>query len=366
VGTGSTKLSKMLPKMLTAEQISIQTAEHWSALSIEELLKMRICDFKLKLEDSSLKLWVDDFFEELKIKELPLKPKLYLGDEWFSPEGVVAIAIPFFLAHPRLIEIEKQFMLEAEGDARDYFLRLLRHEAGHCFEHAFRFSGRKKWQDIFGSPNAEYHPETYRPRPYSKSFVKNLKNWYAQSHPDEDFSETFAVWLDPNSDWRNVYQDWPLAYKKLDYIDQLVIEARTKKGKIYGGEYLISNANKLTSTLETYYKKKRREQAADYPDFYDGDLKKIFLVPSDKDHKKLPKAYAFMRRHRRMILENVNTWTGEHIYVIETLIKKLTARCHDLDLRVHLDETNSLVKVSTYLCTLVSNYLFTGKFRRKI
>ena len=43
----------------------------------------------------------------------------------------------------------------------------------------------------------------YHPQPFSRSYVVNLDDWYAQSHPDEDFAETFAVWLTPGLDWRD-------------------------------------------------------------------------------------------------------------------------------------------------------------------
>ena len=39
----------------------------------------------------------------------------YLSDEWFTPDGATAIAIPFYLAHPRLAKLEEAQMLEIEG-----------------------------------------------------------------------------------------------------------------------------------------------------------------------------------------------------------------------------------------------------------
>ena len=119
----------------------------------------------------------------------------YLGDEWFSPAGSPAIAIPFYLAHPRLKTLEMHQMLQVEGGTPEWCQQLLRHESGHAIDHAYRFSSRDDWHAVFGSPETEYSPETYQPRPYSKGFVRNLPNWYAQAHPDEDFAETFAVWL---------------------------------------------------------------------------------------------------------------------------------------------------------------------------
>src|SRR5260370_25656418 len=92
-------------------------------------------------------------------------------------------------------------------------------------DHAYGISSRRQWQKVFGSPETEYSPDTYRPRPYSKSFVRHLPNWYAQAHPDEDFAETFAVWLaTPPDQWRQRYRGWK-ALEKLDYVDTLIHEA---------------------------------------------------------------------------------------------------------------------------------------------
>ena len=84
-----------------------------------------------------------------------------------------------------------------------------------------------EWVEVFGNRDVEYQPETYRPRPYSKSFVRHLPNWYAQAHPDEDFAETFAVWLAlPVEEWRSQYRGWK-ALKKLEYVDAMMGYARS-------------------------------------------------------------------------------------------------------------------------------------------
>ena len=179
----------------------------WVALKDEELLNVRICDLGVRIEGSELEKRVREFQEELAARGVTFRPECYLGDEWFSPEGVPAIAIPFYLAHPRLKSLEMHQMLEVEGGTAESCQMLLRHECGHAIDHAYRFSSRKDWRGIFGSPDAEYTPETYKPHPYSRGFVRHLPNWYAQSHPDEDFAETFAVWLGATpDDWRQRYR----------------------------------------------------------------------------------------------------------------------------------------------------------------
>ena len=117
-------------------------------------------------------------------------------------------------------------MLEVEGGTPSWCMKILRHEAGHAIDNAYKLRQRLRRQQIFG-PSYMQYPAHYQPKPYSKSFVLHLDSWYAQSHPDEDFAETFATWLKPDSDWRTRYADWP-AIKKLEYMDSLMQEIAGK------------------------------------------------------------------------------------------------------------------------------------------
>src|ERR1043165_3816697 len=174
-------------------------------MSDDELLKMRICDLKVQIAGSELEARIARFHRELGEKGIVLKPLCYLGDEWFCAEGAANIAIPFYLAHPRLKRLEEKMMMEVEGGTEAWCMRLLRHEMGHVMNHAYLLAKDKEWQKIFGPPSLEYS-ESFRARPYSKRFVRHLEGWYAQSHPEEDFSETLAIWLTPEVDWRSQYR----------------------------------------------------------------------------------------------------------------------------------------------------------------
>lgn len=176
----------------------------------------------LKLEGTFVHQRIKRLFSELDAAGFRyFKPECYLGDEWFCPDGVVAISIPFYLADPRLIEIERRAMGTAEGENLRDFMQYIRHEAGHCFDHAYKIRQRRDFRTVFGDSKRKYHPEHYLADPKSKDFVINLPENYAQAHPDEDFAETFAVWLDPGSNWANTYRSWPNALAKLNYVDDL-------------------------------------------------------------------------------------------------------------------------------------------------
>jgi hypothetical protein len=333
----------------------------WVSLRDDELLEVRIRDLALRIEGSELEPCIAKLYAELEGRGIRVRPQCYLGDEWFSPNGVPAIAIPFYLAHPRLKALELRQMMEVEGGTPEWCARLLRHECGHALDHAYRFSSRRRWRATFGSPDVDYEPERYRPRPYSKGFVRHLPNWYAQAHPDEDFAETFAVWLgsEPAS-WRERYRGWK-ALEKLEYVDELMRVSARKPAVVTGGR-LRSEASKMRSTLARYYASRRKLWAQDQPGFYDADLRRIFR-DSPVGGGTAP---AFMRWKREAIVAAVVRWTGQRKYVVDELAGKLAQRCAELKLYAPQDEVALALDVGAYLASLVTNHLYTGRFKRSV
>ena len=322
----------------------------------EELLRTRICDLKLQIRGTELESRIEKFHAELAAKGISFKPICYLGDEWFCPEGSATIAIPFYLAHPRLKRLEAKMMMEVEGDTEAWCLRLLRHEMGHVLNHAFLLWKDKRWQKLFGSPSLEYS-ESFRARPYSKRFVRHLDGYYAQSHPEEDFAETIAIWLTPDLDWRQQYRDWK-ALEKLEYVDKLMHELAGKPPLVFS-KSKISDASRLRSRLEAHYKRRRRTYAQEFPDFFDADLKRLFSEASESPSSE--RAAVFLRRTNKLILNAVSTWTGEPKFTISRLLRALTERCADLDLRLKAESAG--VEITAYLATLAAHYRLTGKFK---
>lgn len=336
--------------------------EHsWAALPDEELLKLRICDLSVRIEASELEPRVSELYQELETRELPLKPACYLSDEWFSPEGSPMIAIPFYLADPRLKALELHQMLEVEGGTPEWCQQLLRHECGHAYDHAYLFSAREKWAEVFGDPEAEYMPETYRPRPYSKSYVRHLPNWYAQAHPHEDFAETFAVWLtSPREEWRTYYKGWK-ALDKLEYIDGLMREPLEMKPAVTK-ERRVWDASRSRRTLGKYYAWKRKLFAEDFPDVYDADLRAIFTRADAGEDG----AAQVMRKLQRPLIASLVRWTGQRKYTVDMLVNDLIARARDLELPAPQDHTKVMMELAAYLSALVTNHLHTGRFKRSV
>ena len=226
-------------------------SSNWPDLSDDELLDLRLSDLPLSLKGTAVESRIDQLKRELAARGLNFPLHFYLSDEWFTPDGQVSMAVPFYLAHPRLERLEKAQMLAVEGGEHEWGMRILRHEAGHVIDNAYKLRLRKERRRLFGSSSMPY-PEVYAPRPYSKSFVLHLDPWYAQSHPDEDFAETFAVWLTPESNWKTRYAGWP-AIKKLEYMDTLM---QSLVGKAALRDYwrqALERVPDLTFTLKAVY-----------------------------------------------------------------------------------------------------------------
>jgi hypothetical protein len=241
-------------------------------------------------------------------------------------------------------------------------MRLVRHEAGHAYSYAYGLHRARKWRETFGLASTE-DTDFYRPRPYSRSYVVNLDDWYAQSHPHEDFAETFAVWLAPDSDWRAKYAGWK-ALEKLEYVDALM---RSIAGKppTHQPEYRVSELDCLGVKLKTYYAEKRKLYEDSYPDFYDQDLRALFAAGPDAAGR--VKASAWLRKRRRVLMSTVCRWTNERKYRVNELLTRLIARCRELDVYAASEGAagaDQERETGAYVATLVSTHRFTGKFKR--
>ncbi|MEY2480580.1 MAG: hypothetical protein QOI04_1507 [Verrucomicrobiota bacterium] len=329
----------------------------WASLSDPELLERRISKLGLKLGGTTLEPLIKQLCDELSAKGLVFHPPCHIGDEWFVPIGIPAIFIPFFLAHNRLRGLERSMMLEVEGETPEWFMKLMRHEAAHAYSYAYQLQQQKKWQQTFGQTSDEETPNTYRPRPFSRSYVVHLDDWYAQSHPDEDFAETFAIWLTPELDWHKRYAGWKVALKKLEYVDELM-KSLAGKPPTFSPKYRAAEYNCLNVKLKTYYARKRKLYEDTYPDFYDVDLRQLFGASTGI------KASSYLRQRKRRLMNSVCQWTNEKKFRVNKLLNRLIDRCDQLELHVLNDDPQQDFRVASFITTLVMNYLFTGKFKR--
>ncbi|MGH9889340.1 MAG: putative zinc-binding metallopeptidase [bacterium] len=317
-----------------------------------------MCDLGLTLEGSGLEPRLREMEGELLARGLAFRPHFWLSDEWFCPDGVPGIAIPFYLGHPRLMRLEQSQMLEVEGGTRDWCLKILRHEAGHAIENAYRLRLRKTRRELFGR-SSEPYPEYYLPKPYSKSYVIHLDAWYAQSHPDEDFAETFAVWLNPDSRWPERYAGWP-ALRKIEYVDEVMARLRGRPAPVDNKDE-VEPVSRIEKTLRAHYEERRRVYGLDHPDFYDRDLNRLFGPGSA--HPQRPRAAAFVGRIRREVRRRVAHWTGTYQYTIDQVLKDIIKRCGEMDLRLVRPEDETKLEFIILLTVQTMNYLSSGRHR---
>jgi hypothetical protein len=330
-----------------------------SALGDDELLKLRFCDLGVGIKGTWLEECVHQLYAELEAKGIAFRPQCYLADEWLTPDNEPVVGIAFYLAHPRLQDLERRMMHEVEGGDKASCMKLLRHETGHAINYAYRLYGKKRWKGLFGRFFEEY-PDRYKYHPYSRSFVIHLDDWYAQYHPDEDFAETFAVWLAPDSNWKMRYAGWK-ALEKLEYVDTLLATIGQRPPRQLTGKKHW-NISTLKTTLKTHYKRKTEFYAEYSPDFHDLHLSRIF---SDGLAHPGRAASRVLAHYRKDILDNVAFWTGERKYIIDRLLKNLIKRCGELHLSAGADDARATMMIATYITTLIMNYIYTGRFKRK-
>ena len=330
----------------------------WVSWPDEKLLDVRMCDLGVAIEDTPLKRRIAEVNQELNERGIHFRPHYWLSDDWFTPDGIPGVAIPFYLAHPRLARLELNQMLEVEGGTKAWCLRILRHEIGHAIDNAYRLQRRRRRQRLFGKSTTAY-PEYYTPKPYSKSFVIHLDPWYAQSHPDEDFAETFAVWLTPHSMWRKRYSDWP-AIKKLEYMDELMHEV-TGKPQLETTTQVVEPLGCIRKTLRRHYVRKRKHYGLNYPNFYDRDLRRLFSDAPDYTQNML--AAKFLTRSRRDVRRLVGSWTAAYQYTIDQVLEDMIARCKELNLRLTTSEERAKLDFTVLLTVQTMNYLHGGRHR---
>jgi hypothetical protein len=331
----------------------------WASLPDEQLLKVRLKNLHVRVEGTWLEDCVAGLHNELSERGLVVRPHTWISAEWFSPDDTLGIAIPFYLAHPRLMRLEKKMILDVEGGTWSECMAILRHEAGHVVQHAYRLHRRRRWQQLFG-PSSQRYPRYYRPNPASRNFVQHLRLWYAQSHPDEDFAETFAVWLRPRSQWRTRYIGWP-ALDKLEYVDELMAEIAGVR-PLLTGKIRVEPLSSLTETLAEHYKKKQALYALDAPKTYDRDLYRLFSA--DPKHRRSQSAASFIRRHRAGVREQVAKWTGEYQLTLDAVLDDMIQRCRELKLRAVGPERKLVADFTVLLTAKTMHALFGGTQRK--
>lgn len=321
---------------------------NWSRLADEELLQLRFCDLGLRLEGSTLERRLQRVHGELERRGIRFRPHMWLSEEWFSPDGIPGVAVPFYLAHPRLMRLERRMMRQVEGGNANWMMRIMRHEVGHAIDTAWRLRRRARWRALFGPASLPY-PQSYRARPGSRRFVQHLGEWYAQSHPTEDFAETFAVWLKPNSDWRRTYADWP-AWEKLNLVDEMMREVASSAPLVRSRARIDAVATNRR-TLAQHYREKLARQSDWRSEAADGLLLRVFTrEPARRD---TPTAAEFLRSCRRDIASGTLKAGDADPYTLQQVLRLAIEHSDTMQLYLRGSRRHALPHVRWLLGSLV-------------
>ena len=337
----------------------MQSFEH-TPPEARELLPRRIRDLGLRVEGSPLEKYVQQLHRELAERGLErFRPGVYLSDEWACPDREPVIGVPFYLAEPKLAALEQSINdIEDEREIMMY----LRHEAGHAFNYAYLLYETKEWLDLFGPFDRPYD-DRYTPVPFSRKFVRHIAGWYAQKHPDEDFAETFAVWLTPGSEWKRRYAGWP-AMKKLQYVERMARElAAQPPRKALEVAVRELPVEEMGSTIEEFYRQHLEDESKTLAGLLpDAELEDIFVRKGDD----LRPAAAFLLEHRKAVIDKIAYWTGVRRPLVKKLLEVIGQRARELELSVERKrETQTLVEVVAFATTLAMNYLTRGQFAER-
>lgn len=299
----------------------------WARCSDEELLALRFCDLKLRIGRSPLAAQIRRLYADLGRRGIAFRPHVWLSEEWFCPDGVPGFAVPFYLAHPRLERLERRIMREAEGGNSQQMMRILRHEAGHALDNAWRLRRRGRWRATFGHASLPY-PARYRARAGSRRYVHHLGEWYAQAHPTEDFAETFAVWLTPKSGWRKNYADWP-ALHKLKAVDELIEGVRDRRPPVRN-RTRVEPLDLNTRTLAEHYRRKLKHNRLIRRGLADELLQRAFT--RERARRSTPRAATLLRADARRLTAAVARALAVEPYSVAQILAMLIERSEHLGL----------------------------------
>lgn len=334
-----------------------------------ELLNTPISSLDLSLRGSPLLSrslrWLR---RDLKRVGIRLRPNFYLSDEYGCVEGSANVGIAFWDASEPLRRLVKG--VRGDWNTADDVMALLRHECGHAFCYSYKLYQERDFRRLFRVRGHFFrtYPEHDRYEhtcnPWSRDYVNPCGDHYAQKHPDDDFAETFAVWLDPHSHWRMSYAHKPGALRKLEYVDQTVRELGRSDPPVPNDRRALHlPVEEMTQTVGEFLRTTGRQLRDRAQTYFDRDLEEIFPPRARRRNGHL-RAADFLAEHRRQITDRVVYWTGEREDIVRALLRKVQGRAEALDLLLpRRRREEALVELTSYITTLTMNYAHRSRFR---
>jgi hypothetical protein len=329
-----------------------------------EVLTTPVDRLGLHLKTSLLQPQIDKLLLRLKRRGIRLKPNFYLGEDWGCVTGTVNIEIGFYDASVTLKELNR----EVRGWTNDTRIveYLLRHETGHAFCYAHKLYKDREFRNVFGVEGKffETYPATdrFKPHPWSRDFVNPNRDHYAQKHPDEDFAETFGVWLTLPSNWKKAYRNRKGAMTKLQFVTKAVNYYGDKPATIDAdpGEVDVpveAIKDTVAEILGAPLSKYRRKATG----YIDPLLKKIGRYRPRAESPALISLADVIAAHRKFIADALVRNAKVTATQGNFLIYKMQARSRDMRLFVPLAVMNkSLVDVVSLAATLATRFAVSG------
>ena len=335
-----------------------------------ELLNTPVNQLGLRVKGTIFEQAIPSVKEEMKSAGIgKLDPVFYISTGYGCIAGSPIISLGFYDFHPLLKELNQEFRgwYYSEPEIFD----LLRHEVGHAFCYSYKLYRTAEFRGLF---NVEGHffntypdDNDYWYNPWSRSYVNPNGDHYAQKHPDEDFAETFCVWLTPRSGWRKNYKGRPTALKKLRYADRVVKELGPQAPLVETNlNWMYERVEDVKMTVAEFLNAKTKTYVEQVTGYVDPDLKELFRAePRGISRRALFKDYMradqFMRQQKQALLTRISYWVGVDTRVTMDVLEKCIARARTLNLWLEqAQHEKKLIEFTTYITALCANYKNSG------
>ncbi len=308
-------------------------------------LDVPICELQPKINGTLSKL-IKQVESEVSRKHIRFRPEYYFGTGWGCVDKSISIEIPFWFQNEALMGIEDEMAYDGVEDESEIRMGL-RHEFGHAINYAYKLYLEPEWRRLFGNFDRKYN-DNYRFNPWSKRHVKHLPDYYAQKHPDEDWAETFAVWLTPGSNWRRVYAKTP-ALEKLLYVERKVKDI-ARKAPVNIRSKRDVPIEKVRMTIREFY-------GADYEDvspseqlIEDVDAMRRIFPNGFHSKRNLRDAWKLVHKFSPLIITKLTDELSVPHYTTRRILRQLESICKTYDLKTRQgDEEEKIIGISVYL-----------------
>ena len=338
-----------------------------AATSKTELLSTPVCDLGLRLPGTPLRSYVERALAETRECGVAIEPFFYLSDGYGCVQGTGNIGLGFWDATDLLRDVHH----DARGYTRDEMdlVLLLKHEIGHAFCYSHKLFQLPQFREVFGIRGNFFatYPDhdRYLYDPYSLDHVNPDNDHYAQKHPDDDFAETFATYVDRTQAWRERYGNRSGALRKIGFVAELIDRYGTESPIIAPGSGLIDvPVEEVRKTVAQFFRISRSRYLRAAEGYLDDDLRRIFRTRGRTQRRCLA-ASTLLRHHRQFVEAAVaRRLRMRDRHTVVDLLDKIRSRVKTLGL-VYLVEEEHRTLSELYGLVLHKALLFQkfGTFR---